>query len=121
MVTNTAVIDAPRPAPPATFGPCSVDVVTDQAVFLDLEAEWNDAVDRAGLTHPFLRHEWVRSWWEAFGAGRRLHILVVRPAGRVAAIAPLASETAWMYGVPVRQLRLMFNDHTPRAEFIVAA
>src|SRR5207248_1952282 len=25
-----------------------------------------------------------------------------------------------MYGVPVRRLRLLFNDHTPRAEVIVA-
>ena len=25
-----------------------------------------------------------------------------------------------MYGVPVRRLRLMHNDHTPRADFIVA-
>src|SRR5438046_264860 len=120
MVTDTAVMDAPMPAQTTTAGPCSIDVVTDEAVFLDLEAEWNDAVDRAGLTHPFLRHEWIRTWWECFGSGARLHIVIVRAGGRIAAIAPLMSETVWMYGLPVRRLRLLHNDHTPRAEFIVA-
>ena len=118
--TDTAVIDAPAPAPSATVDAVSVAVVTDETVFFDLEAEWNDAVDRAGLTHPFLRHEWIRTWWECFGSGGRLHILIVRAGGRIAAIAPLMAETVWMYGIPVRRLRLLHNDHTPRADFIVA-
>ena len=95
-------------------------VVTDESVFLGLETEWNDAVDRAGVMHPFLRHEWIRTWWECFGAGGRLHIVIVRAGGRIAAIAPLMAETVWMYGLPIRRLRLLHNDHTPRADFIVA-
>ena len=94
--------------------------MTDETVFHDLEAEWNDTVERAGLTHPFLRHEWIRTWWECFGAGARLHIVIVRAGGRIAAIAPLMAETVWMYGLPIRRLRLLHNDHTPRADFIVA-
>jgi CelD/BcsL family acetyltransferase involved in cellulose biosynthesis len=97
----------------------SVELVSDNAAFGALEQEWNDAVERARIPHPFLRHEWVRTWWEAFGAGRQLHILVVRQAGRVSAIAPLMFERAHMYGVPVRRLRLLHNDHTPRADVIV--
>jgi CelD/BcsL family acetyltransferase involved in cellulose biosynthesis len=98
----------------------SVETVTDAARFDVLEGEWNDAVVRAGMTHPFLRHEWLRTWWECFGGDRRLHIVIVRSGGRIAAIAPLMVETAWMCGVRVRRLRLMQNDHTPRADFIVA-
>jgi CelD/BcsL family acetyltransferase involved in cellulose biosynthesis len=120
MVTDTAVIDAPASARIPDFGDCSIAVVTNETAFLDLEAEWNDAVDRAGLTHPFLRHEWIRTWWDCFGAGGRLHIVIVRAGGRIAAIAPLMAETVRMYGVTVRRLRLLHNDHTPRADFIVA-
>jgi CelD/BcsL family acetyltransferase involved in cellulose biosynthesis len=116
---STSIADG-DPAVRVAADAWTVDVVTDVEAFWRLKGEWNDAVDRAGATHPFLRHEWFRSWWEAFGAGRRLHVVVVRSGGRVAAIAPLLSETVWMYGVPVRQLRLMYNDHTPRADFIVA-
>ena len=77
--TASPVIDAPVPS--VLLDPCSVDIVTDEAAFLDLEAEWNETVDRAGLAHPFLRHEWIRTWWECFGSGGRLHIVVVRAGG----------------------------------------
>jgi CelD/BcsL family acetyltransferase involved in cellulose biosynthesis len=97
-----------------------VDVVSDYASFVDLEPDWNDAVERARIPHPFLRHEWVRTWWDSFGANSRLHILVVRSAGRIVAIAPLMREAARLYGVPVRRIALMANDHTPRTDFIVA-
>ena len=99
----------------------SVDSVSDKAAFLALEGEWNDAVDRAAVPHPFLRHEWVRMWWEAFGGeSQQLHILVVRRDSQVCAIAPLMFERAQMYGMPVRRLRFLQNDHTPRTDVIVA-
>jgi CelD/BcsL family acetyltransferase involved in cellulose biosynthesis len=101
-------------------GVCSVDVVADDQAFLDLEPEWNETVERAAIPHPFLRHEWVRTWWNCFGAGHRLHILVVRAGGRIVAIAPLMRESAQMYGLPVRKLRFLANDHTPRTDVIVA-
>jgi CelD/BcsL family acetyltransferase involved in cellulose biosynthesis len=100
----------------------SADLVSDNAAFIALEDEWNDTVERAGVAHPFLRHEWLRAWWDAFGDRRtqRLHVVVVRRGGRITAIAPLMFERAQMYGVPVRRLRLLQNDHTPRADVIVA-
>ena len=39
----------------------------------------------------------------------------------ITAIAPLMRESAVMYGVPVRRIRLIHNDHTPRTDVIVAA
>jgi len=104
-------------APP----PLTLDTITDYRAFVDLEGAWNDAVDRAGIAHPFLRHEWVRTWWECFGAGARLHILIARHGGAIAAIAPFMRETATMYGMPVRRIRFIQNDHTPRTDVIVAA
>src|SRR5262249_27670587 len=52
--------------------------------------------------------------------GAELHIVVVRASGHIVAIAPLLFERSRMYGVPVRRLRLLQNDHSPRADFIVA-
>ena len=96
------------------------EIVSDYARFVDLEAEWNDAVDRAAVPHPFLRHEWLRTWWECFGGSRSLHIIVVRAGGRILAIAPFMRERVQMYGVPIRKIDLLHNDHTPRADVIVA-
>ena len=97
-----------------------VRTVTDYQAFLDLEAEWNDAVGRARIAHPFLRHEWVRAWWDAFATpGMRLYIQVVRAGGRVVAIAPFVRDEGVMYGIPARRVRLIHNDHTPRTDVIV--
>ena len=96
----------------------SVDVVTDPAAFAGMAALWNETVDRAALHHPFLRHEWLHTWWQAFGDGCRLHIIVVKKDERVIAIAPFMWETASMYGVQIRRLRLLQNDHTPDADVI---
>jgi CelD/BcsL family acetyltransferase involved in cellulose biosynthesis len=98
----------------------SVDTITDWSAFLDLEPAWNDAVERAGITHPFLRHEWLRTWWECFGGGRSLHVVVVKRDGAIQALAPLLWESTSMYGVSIRCLRFWHNDHTPRADVIVA-
>lgn len=107
------------------------DIVRDYDAFVALEAEWNEAVDRARVPYPFLRHEWIRTWWESFGApstrftrpgpaNRELHIIVVRDAGRIIGLAPMMRETAIIYGLPVRRLALLANDHTPRMDFLVA-
>jgi CelD/BcsL family acetyltransferase involved in cellulose biosynthesis len=106
-----------RPQAPATS--CAVDVVRDDDGFRRLAADWDALVQRAGLTHPFLTYDWIRAWWTCFGGASRLHLLVVRDGWRLLGIAPLVSESAWMYGMPVRRLRLMHNDHTPRADVIV--
>ena len=101
-----------------------VGVISDYDQFVGLEDEWNDAVERARIPHPFLRHEWVRTWWDSFGASRqvtrKLHIVIVREQDRIVGIAPLMRESAVSYGLPIRRIALAANDHTPRTDFIVA-
>ena len=98
----------------------TTDVVTDVETFVRLEDEWNRAVSLAQVPHPFVLHEWFRTWWNAFGTSRRLHIVIARDGGHIVGIAPLMVEQVHMYGLPVRKLDLLHNDHTPRAEWIVA-
>lgn len=95
------------------------ELVTDYEAFVRLEPEWNGAVARGKAPHPFLRHEWFRTWWDCFGTDRRLHVIVVRDGREILAIAPLMTEQVQMYGVPVRKIDLLHNDHTPRTDIIV--
>ena len=99
----------------------TAEIVTDYETFVRLEPEWNDAVRRARVPHPFLLHEWFRTWWDCFGADRRLHIVVVRDGAEIVAIAPLMTEQVHTYGLTVRKLDLLHNDHTPRSDCVVAA
>jgi CelD/BcsL family acetyltransferase involved in cellulose biosynthesis len=112
------VANFPARSHPGAISSC---VVSDYESFLALEADWNRAVGQARVPHPFLRHEWFRTWWDCFGAGRRLHIVMARHGSEIVAIAPLMAEQTHMYGLPLRKLDLIHNDHTPRADFIIAA
>lgn len=97
-----------------------VEVVSGHEALRGLRPVWNQLVARAGIDHPFLSHEWICSWWESFGAGKTLHVLLVRVDGRVVAIAPLMRSEERVYGMRVRRLASLYNPHTPRFDFIVA-
>ncbi|HEX4835135.1 MAG TPA: GNAT family N-acetyltransferase [bacterium] len=105
-------------APPVT-AECGVRVVSDYDSFLALEPVWNALVEEARIGYPFLRHEWVRTWWECFGEDHELYVLEVKVRGQTAAIAPLMLSHAWIYGLPVRRLALIGNAHTYRCDLIV--
>jgi CelD/BcsL family acetyltransferase involved in cellulose biosynthesis len=60
-----------------------------------LASEWN-ALLAESITHvPFLRHEYLRAWWETRGGGEwpaaGLAVVVARRDGRLAGVAPFFS------------------------------
>jgi CelD/BcsL family acetyltransferase involved in cellulose biosynthesis len=97
-----------------------VETVSDYQAFLDLEPVWNEVAEAAGLDHPFLEHAWVRTWWECFGAGSTLQILVLKAGDETVAIAPLILTPIRMWGIKVRRLGFFYNAHVPRADFLIA-
>jgi CelD/BcsL family acetyltransferase involved in cellulose biosynthesis len=104
---------------PERAGALTVEAVTDEAGFRALEPAWNRLADDAGLEHPFLRHAWVAAWWSAFGAGAELHVVLVHDGRRLIALAPLMLSRCRMYGVSVRRLSFLANDHAPRFDVLV--
>jgi CelD/BcsL family acetyltransferase involved in cellulose biosynthesis len=97
-----------------------VETISDYQAFLDLEPVWNEVAEAAGLDHPFLEHAWVRTWWECFGAGSTLRILVAKAGDQTVAIAPLILTPIRMWGIKVRRLGFFYNAHVPRADFLIA-
>src|SRR5262249_8778279 len=55
-----------------------------------IERHWDELVEQADNSSPFVTPAWQRSWLEAYGAGRRPFVLTARRAGRLVAIWPLA-------------------------------
>ncbi len=108
-VGSLAVDSAPR-----------IEVVSDRETLRGLQRSWDRLVEEADIDHPFLGHDWICSWWDCFGAGKELHVLLVRAGGRLRAIAPLMLSREKMYGLRVRRLGSLYNPHTPRMDFIVA-
>ena len=73
-----------------TGGP-QISVVTSATDFLALRVEWNELLDDSAAPTPFLRWEWLYSWWEVFGADKQLRIVLVREArdGALIGLAPM--------------------------------
>src|SRR5437867_10191820 len=113
--TTLLVRDVSSPATEFT-----VEVVSDYQAFLDLEPGWNNLLQGAGIDHPFLTHEWVRTWWQSFGSGKTLHIIAVQRRGKLVAIAPMMLSKERIYGLNVRLLEFIYNKYTERFDFIVA-
>ncbi|HEU4686144.1 MAG TPA: GNAT family N-acetyltransferase [Nitrospira sp.] len=97
-----------------------VELVQDEPTFLSMESVWNRLVDEAGLDHPFIRHEWIRTWWECFQPAGMLHILIVKRGQEPVAIAPLMLDRGRLYGCPVRRLRGIANVYTERFDLILS-
>lgn len=104
-----------------TKSTCTVEVITSTNALEELRPIWDQLLSQAGLTHPFMTHEWIRTWWECFGGDADLCVLLVRAEGEPIALAPLMRTTERIYGKRSRCLRLLANDHTPRCDFIIAS
>ena len=59
----------------------------------DLADEWNSLLAESITNVPFLRHEYLSSWWETCGGGEwanaELAVVTARQDGRLSGIAPL--------------------------------
>jgi CelD/BcsL family acetyltransferase involved in cellulose biosynthesis len=96
-----------------------IRIISDYQEFLALETSWGELIERSGARHPFLEHSWVRTWWECFGEGRQLHVVVAMEGDSPIAIAPLIITPIKMFGIKMRQLGFFYNSHVPRADFII--
>lgn len=97
-----------------------VDVITTEQGFAALEGEWDRLSARTPVDHPFATFGWMRCWWNAFGAGHELHIVVVRDGRELVAIAPLMLTRGRLFGLRIRRMESMANAQTPRFDLLVA-
>lgn len=58
-----------------------VDLVTTMEGFAGLAQEWNSLLKTSLADSIFLRHDWLFTWWEAFGGHGTLSIVLVRDGG----------------------------------------
>lgn len=81
-----------------------VELIESIEAFEGLRDAWNDLARRNGPPLPYLRHEWLASWWRGFGNGASLAIHVAREGSTLTAAAPLMRSRRTLAGVPVRAL-----------------
>lgn len=90
-----------------------IECVRLEQEFFDLETSWNDLLAISGNDNPFLTHQWLRSWWEAFGHNAELHLLLFREvSGGNAALVGIFPGFIRKTGLfpPLRVLRLLGSE-----------
>ncbi len=100
----------------------SVEVLSEQATFDSLQAEWDELLEESRQQVFFLRWDWMRAWWRNYQpAGSRLFIITCREAsGRLVGLAPLYLIERRTAGIPhVREVLFLGTGiHTSTSEYL---
>lgn len=97
------------------------EAVTKFEDFLRLEDVWNNLLEKSQNDIVFLRHEWFRCWWEAFGKNKNLFIVLLKnEESEIIGIAPLMISNDKFRGLPVRKLSFIADDNAAHNDFISA-
>lgn len=84
-----------------------VRVIESERDFAALEPEWERLQSDATATSVFQTFAWMKSFWDAYGRGQPLRVLVASDGGAIVGILPLYIHTLPMLKFPVRMLRLV--------------
>lgn len=103
LLCSTEVQEPAAPAHAATG--IAVDVLTSAGAFAELAPGWNRLHAQATLASVFNSWIWQFQWWQAYGRGQPLRLLVAREADRVVGVLPLYLQRTRVLGVPVRVAR----------------
>jgi CelD/BcsL family acetyltransferase involved in cellulose biosynthesis len=68
----------------------NIEVIDRAASFTALRNEWNQLLASSRADGLFLTWEWLHTWWNHLGEGRRLFIVTVRSGSKLVAVAPLS-------------------------------
>lgn len=74
--------------------PLVVDVIREAPALERLGPEWQALLARSSSDRLFSTFEWLHTWWQHLGAGRRLCVRTVRRGGELVAIAPFVFRAA---------------------------
>ncbi len=101
------MFDAPQTA--ARLDMLRLEIIADEARFLELAPHWDRLLERSETRSPFLRWDWVSLWWEEYRNQFQLAIGVIRDVwGVPLAIAPLVTGRSTHGGARKHLRHLVF-------------
>ena len=96
-----------------------VSEIRDPQAFFAQELEWNELLARSHFDVPFLRHEWLRTWWTHFSRNDQISVILARRDGRLAFAMPLLEDKISLGPVKLTALRSLTNTHSFRYHFLL--
>ncbi|HEV8309866.1 MAG TPA: GNAT family N-acetyltransferase [Methylomirabilota bacterium] len=100
--------------------PLSVECLTRLPEMHALRGEWQNLLDAARQPTVFQTWEWVTSWYEHFGEGKALRLLIARDEeGRLVGVAPGSRSSVGLGSVRLLHLLGRGNDFTEYVDAIL--
>lgn len=95
--------------------------VTTYNDFMSLKENWNELLESSQeKNNVFLRHEWFDAWWQAFGTGKNLFILLYYDdKQKLVGIAPFMLFRDIYKGLSYKRLGFIEDPNAPSMNFIV--
>lgn len=106
-----------RPKKPAED--LSINCISKFEDFLFLEDDWNTLLNQNESNSVFLSHGWFKCFWDAWGNGKGLRVLVARKGSRLIGVAPLMIYTGQHLRLPAKILSFIENNECPHCGFVV--
>ena len=78
-----------------------------------LRETWDEAVIRLGGT-IYMSYDWVRTWWDFYGAGNELRLFVFQSGDQVVGIVPLYIATFGVWPLRLKVARLVGANIPPK-------
>ena len=76
-----------------------IEEIRDTVKLKSLANKWNNILSQSESDSIFLTWEWVFNWWQVYGSGKQLRVLVVRDQHEdIVAIAPFYAHTKRFLG-----------------------
>jgi len=97
----------------------SIQCISRFEDFVSLEKDWNRLLDSNEIDSVFLSHGWFKCFWDAWGNGKKLRILVARKGNRLVGLAPLMLYSGRHLGLPAKIFSFIENDECPHCGFVV--
>jgi len=100
-------------------GGLSASIVTSAQDFLSLEPNWDELLDKSELDSVFLSHGWFRCFWDAWGSGKQLLVILVQQGEYLLGAAPLMLCNRKFLGLDTSMLSFTENDESPHCNFLI--
>ncbi|MDO8603546.1 MAG: GNAT family N-acetyltransferase [Candidatus Omnitrophota bacterium] len=84
-----------------------VKIVDNFEKFKALKKEWNEALEESSFNTFYLTFEWLATWWEYFGQGHKLFVILIRDSGKLIAAAPIMIKNS-RFGNFTKNRKLQF-------------
>jgi CelD/BcsL family acetyltransferase involved in cellulose biosynthesis len=105
----TTVTTSGATVPPPALPAIDCLMVNSFEELATVREEWDAFIQSVG-GDIYMTYDWCRTWWEYYGDGRELRILLFRDRSRLVGIAPVFIERAWLGPVWLRLSKLVGAD-----------